>query len=51
VSKNDIEEINPTKLSAMPEGLLDTLTLEEIADLFEFLTSPPQSGIARKPGE
>jgi putative heme-binding domain-containing protein len=51
VPRNEIEEISPSKLSAMPEGLLDTLTLEEVADLFKFLTTPPQEGVARKPGE
>ncbi|MEQ8786865.1 MAG: HEAT repeat domain-containing protein [Pirellulaceae bacterium] len=46
-----IEETVPSKLSAMPEGLLDTLTLEEISDLFAYLTTTPQEDLARKPGE
>ena len=33
----EIEEINPSKTSVMPEGLLNSLTLEEIGDLFAFL--------------
>ncbi len=33
----DVEEINPSKQSAMPEGLLNPLTLEQVADLFAFL--------------
>jgi putative heme-binding domain-containing protein len=41
VAKADIEEIVPSKLSAMPEGLFNTLSLEEIADLFAYLSTPP----------
>lgn len=42
VKKQDIEEMIPSKTSGMPEGLLDELTLEEIADLFAYLDSAPQ---------
>ncbi len=41
VPKADIEEIVPSKLSAMPEGLFNNLTLEEIADLFAYMSAPP----------
>ena len=41
VAKDDIEVIVPSKLSAMPEGLFDELTLEEIADLFAYMAQPP----------
>ncbi len=37
LSKSDIEEIAPSKKSAMPEGLFNELSLQEIADLFAFL--------------
>ena len=37
IRKGDIEEIVPSPKSAMPEGLLDSLTLEDIADLFAYL--------------
>jgi putative membrane-bound dehydrogenase-like protein len=37
--QDEIDEIEPSAVSAMPEGLLDTLTLEEITDLFAFLMS------------
>ncbi len=40
VAKDDIEQIVPSKLSAMPEGLFNTLTLEEIADLFAYMAKP-----------
>jgi len=40
--KNDeIEEIVPSRKSAMPEGLFNTLTLPEIADLFAYMNKPP----------
>jgi putative heme-binding domain-containing protein len=41
VAKADIDMIVPSKTSAMPEGLFNTLTLEEIADLFAYLGKPP----------
>ena len=34
---NQIERIEPSKLSLMPEGLLNTLTREEVRDLFGYL--------------
>jgi hypothetical protein len=37
IAKNRIEEQNPSKVSVMPAGLLDQLTLAEVADLFAFL--------------
>lgn len=40
VAKAEIEEIVPSKKSAMPEGLFNTLSLEEIADLFAYLGRP-----------
>lgn len=41
VAKADIDEILPSKKSAMPEGLFNTLSLEEIVDLFAYLGKPP----------
>jgi hypothetical protein len=32
----------------MPEGLLDTLTLEEISDLFAYLGMIPVQSVARR---
>ncbi len=37
--RNDIDQISPSTRSAMPEGLFNSLTLEEIADLFAYLAS------------
>ncbi|GIW92318.1 MAG: heme-binding protein [Pirellulaceae bacterium] len=42
VDRSEVEQVKPSRVSAMPSGLLDGLTLEEIADLFAFLGySPP----------
>jgi len=52
LTASQIESAKPSKLSAMPDGLLDTLTLEEVADLFAYLqrsSKPPQ--VTRRPGE
>ena len=48
----DIEATKPSKLSSMPAGLLDPLTLEEIADLFAYLqrTKEPTT-LTRRPVE
>ena len=40
IPKSNIESTTPARQSAMPEGLFNTLTREEIADLFAFLASP-----------
>ena len=37
--RTEIENIINQKISNMPEGTLETLTLEEIRALFSFLTS------------
>ena len=42
VPQDQIDETEPSHLSAMPEGLLDDLSLEEITDLFAFLLSDPE---------
>ncbi len=39
VLRSTIDEIRPSTVSAMPEGLLNVLTLEEILDLIAFLES------------
>jgi hypothetical protein len=43
VQKKNIESIVPSKKSAMPEGLFNTLSQEEIADLFAYLSRPPSA--------
>jgi putative heme-binding domain-containing protein len=49
VQKDEVDSISRSKVSAMPDGLLNKLTIEEVADLFSYLTSPPSSELARKP--
>lgn len=41
VKKDEVEEMQPSSQSAMPEGLFNELELEEIADLFQYLSQPP----------
>lgn len=48
IDKDDIDEIVPSGKSAMPEGLLNTLTLEEISDLFAYLGVIPAQSVARR---
>ncbi len=38
IDRDDIEESTRSKTSAMPEGLLNALTLDEVGDLFAYLT-------------
>lgn len=42
IAKSEIDTIEPSNASAMPQGLLDPLSREEIADLFAYLLTPPQ---------
>jgi putative heme-binding domain-containing protein len=37
IARKDIEEINPSNVSIMPEGLEKTMTRQELSDLLEFL--------------
>jgi len=41
IPKDEIDVVTPIKKSTMPDGLLNTLTLEEIADLFAYLNRSP----------
>lgn len=38
LAKDDIESIGPSKISAMPDGLLNHLSLQQVADLFAYLS-------------
>jgi putative heme-binding domain-containing protein len=50
VKADDIEATKPSKVSSMPEGLLDPLTLEEIADLFAYLEGRTRApSLSRRP--
>lgn len=39
IQRAEIDESEPSRTSAMPSGLLDSLTLQEITDLFAYLSS------------
>ena len=41
IKKDNVDEMQSSSQSAMPEGLFNELELEEIADLFQFLAQPP----------
>jgi putative membrane-bound dehydrogenase-like protein len=49
VAAEDVEEIEPSKLSSMPDGLLNSLSLEQVADLFAFLLNAPSETASRGP--
>ena len=51
IPESDIDEITPSKLSAMPDGALKELTREEIADLFAYVTNDPTQSVALQPAE
>jgi hypothetical protein len=42
INRSDVEEINPSKLSLMPDGLLNSLKPDEVRDLIGYLMSPQQ---------
>jgi putative heme-binding domain-containing protein len=46
IAAEDIEDVRPSKTSAMPEGLLNKLTLEQVADLFAYLMKVPEPNVA-----
>lgn len=48
VPESEIEEIKPSRTSAMPAGLIDALTQEEIADLFAFLGYRAPAKVAQR---
>jgi putative heme-binding domain-containing protein len=49
VAAEDVEEVAPSELSAMPEGLLDDLSMSEIADLFAYLYKRNPSHTSSQP--
>jgi putative heme-binding domain-containing protein len=49
IGQDEVENTSRNKISAMPDGLLNDLTLEEIADLFAFLSSSPRHDVVRRP--
>jgi len=51
IREADIDEITPSKISSMPEGAFKELTLQEIADLFAYVTTDSTQAVAQKPAE
>jgi putative heme-binding domain-containing protein len=50
IPSGEIQATKPSKLSAMPDGLLDPLSLEEIADLFAYLQGQAKApSLSRRP--
>jgi len=47
LKQSDVEQITPSRVSAMPTGLIDNLSREEIADLFAYLGYTPPPRVAR----
>lgn len=50
IPRNNVEQIVPHKKSAMPEGLFNALTLEDIGDLFAYLYSAEPAVAVRPRG-
>lgn len=48
IAPEDIEEMKDNPESAMPEGLLDNLTMSEVSDLFAYLMQSKSSATAAK---
>ena len=48
IAAADIEDVKPSKQSAMPEGLMNRLTLDQVADLFAFLMKSPEPNVATR---
>jgi putative heme-binding domain-containing protein len=46
LAKDEVEQVEPSQLSVMPTGLLNGLTLEEVADLFAYLNGPGREAVA-----
>jgi putative heme-binding domain-containing protein len=47
---DEVDNVLPSKKSAMPDGLLNQLTLEEVAHLFAYLNLPPDAHLtSRRP--
>ncbi len=51
IAEQDIDEITPSTVSAMPDGLFKELTQEDIADLFAYLSKDPVHALAERPDE
>ena len=48
VERDEVEDIRKSKLSHMPEGLLNELSLSQVADLFAYLVKGPRTNLASR---
>jgi putative heme-binding domain-containing protein len=46
---DEIDEARASKMSSMPEGLMNPLSLEQVADLFAYLMNGQQADVATRP--
>jgi putative heme-binding domain-containing protein len=49
LAADEIDEVRPSKMSSMPEGLLNPLSLEQVADLFAYMMNGQQAEVAGRP--
>lgn len=49
VPTKSVEQTIPSQVSAMPEGLLESLTLQQVSDLMEFLKETPDERVGERP--
>jgi putative heme-binding domain-containing protein len=49
LAHEDIDDVRPSPMSAMPTGLLNTLSLEQVADLFAYLGTSGDAAVAARP--
>ena len=51
IPEADIDEVNASTVSAMPDGLLKDLTQEDIANLFAYISTDPGQTVAKRPSD
>lgn len=51
VKRDSIEQTVPSKVSAMPEGLIDGLTTQQVTDLMAFLKETPVEQLTSEPNQ
>ncbi|MFM2093419.1 MAG: hypothetical protein RIS70_543 [Planctomycetota bacterium] len=51
IRDSEIAQTSRSNVSSMPEGLLNSLSQEEIADLFAFLAAPPGQSVSKRESE
>jgi putative heme-binding domain-containing protein len=49
LTHDQIDDVAPSEISVMPSGLLNTLSLEQVADLFAYLQQTGTRNMAQKP--